>query len=218
MSKLFREKFRANEIAAIVSGTRAVFPSCASIVDIGGESARYIVDVDKGQVNFSINNSCSAGTGSFFEDQMTRLNTTIDKFNSIATEAISIPRIAGRCTVFAKTDIIHRQQEGATTPDILQGLAYALVRNYKGTIIRNLPIREPLVFSGGVVKNAVVRDALRKILRLETINFSDESPCLGAVGCAGPGARKSRGLQPGTVSSIAFFIRCQPTAAAKKRT
>lgn len=184
MSKLFREKFRANEIAAIVSGTQAVYPACASIVDIGGESARYIVDVDKGQVNFSINNSCSAGTGSFFEDQMTRLNTTIDKFNSIAAEARSIPRIAGRCTVFAKTDIIHRQQEGATTPDILQGLAYALVKNYKGTIIRNLPIREPLVFSGGVVKNAVVRDALRKILRLETIHFSDESPCLGAVGCA----------------------------------
>ncbi len=184
MSRVFMKQFRANEIAATVAGTRVVFPECASIVDIGGESARYIVDVDRGQVDFSINSSCSAGTGSFFEDQMTRLDTTLDSFNNIVSRATSIPRIAGRCTVFAKTDIIHRQQEGATTPDILKGLAYALVRNYRGTIIRNLQVRQPLVFSGGGAKNKAVREALEDILKLDKVHFSEESPCLAAIGCA----------------------------------
>ncbi len=184
MSRAFARKFRANEIAAIVAGTKTVFPDCASIVDIGGESARYIVDVDRAQVNFSFNGSCSAGTGSFFEDQMTRLGATIDEFNEIVACAATIPRIAGRCTVFAKTDIIHRQQEGATTPDILRGLSYALIRNYRGTIIRNLPVRNPLVFSGGVAKNTAVREALREILKIDAIQYSEESPCLAAIGCA----------------------------------
>ncbi|PID77859.1 MAG: hypothetical protein CSB21_03360 [Deltaproteobacteria bacterium] len=184
MSGGFPQNFRANEMAAIVAGTKSVFPECSSIVDIGGESARYISDVDKTQVNFSFNGSCSAGTGSFFEDQMTRLGTSIDEFNSIVAKAKSTPRIAGRCTVFAKTDIIHRQQEGASTPDILRGLAYSLVKNYRGTIIRNLRVKSPLVFSGGVSKNAAVREALREILRLDTLQYSNESPCLAAIGCA----------------------------------
>ncbi len=180
----FPQQFRANELAAIVTGAKNIFRGCASIVDIGGESARYIADVDKNQINFSFNGSCSAGTGSFFEDQMTRLGTEIDEFNTIVAQSTSIPRIAGRCTVFAKTDIIHRQQEGASTPDILRGLAYALVKNYRGTIIRNLPVRSPLILSGGVAKNMAVRDALQEILQLDTLYYSDESPCLAAIGCA----------------------------------
>ncbi len=184
MAGSFASQFRANEIAAIVAGAKAVFPGCASIVDIGGESARYIADVDREHVDFSFNGSCSAGTGSFFEDQMTRLGTNITEFNSIAAEASSTPRIAGRCTVFAKTDIVHRQQEGATTPDILRGLAYALVRNYRGTIIRKLPVRSPVVFSGGVAKNHAVRQALSEILNMKAILHSEESPCLAAIGCA----------------------------------
>ncbi len=184
MSGGFAQHLRANEMAAIVAGTKAVFPDCACIVDIGGESARYICDVDKAQVNFSFNGSCSAGTGSFFEDQMTRLGTCIDDFNAIVAKATSTPRIAGRCTVFAKTDIIHRQQEGASTPDILRGLAYSLVKNFRGTIIRHLTVKNPLVFSGGVSKNAAVREALQETLKLDTLHYSDESPCLAAIGCA----------------------------------
>ncbi|PIE70399.1 MAG: hypothetical protein CSA22_08060 [Deltaproteobacteria bacterium] len=184
MSGGFAQPVRANEMAALVAGTKAVFPDCASIVDIGGESARFITDVDKAQVNFSFNGSCSAGTGSFFEDQMTRLGTHIDEFNAIVAKATATPRIAGRCTVFAKTDIIHRQQEGASTPDILRGLAYALVKNFRGTIIRHLTVKSPLVFSGGVSKNEAVKEALREILKLDTLYDSAESPCLAAIGCA----------------------------------
>ncbi len=78
----------------------------------------------------------------------------------------SIPRLSGRCAVFAKTDIIHRQQEGASIPDILLGLCYAMIRNYKATIVRNLPVCKPVVFCGGVTKNAGAIRAIREIFQL----------------------------------------------------
>lgn len=212
MSRSFPSHYRANEIAAVVAGARHIFPGVASIVDIGGESARYIADVDKDQVNFSLNCSCSAGTGSFFEDQMTRLGTRLDEYSELADKATSTPRIAGRCTVFAKTDIVHRQQEGATTPDILRGLAFAMVRNFKGTIVRNLGIREPLVLSGGVAKNSAVRAALQEILKIDTLHYAEESPCIMAIGCAALARTQAVGFEeetfhpaplPASVSSLA---------------
>lgn len=58
--------------------------------------------------------------------------------------------------MFAKTDIIHRQQEGVPKEDILLGLCYAMIRNYKATIVRSLPVHKPVVFTGGVTCNAGV--------------------------------------------------------------
>ena len=53
-------------------------------------------------------------------------------------DAGSIPRLSGRCSVFAKTDIIHKQQEGVATSDILLGLCYATIRNFKATVVKNI--------------------------------------------------------------------------------
>ncbi|MBW2187524.1 MAG: CoA-substrate-specific enzyme activase, partial [Deltaproteobacteria bacterium] len=214
MAQGFDAACMANEIAAVVEGTRIVFPDCCSIIDIGGESGRYITDLDAEPIRFAMNSSCSAGTGSFFEDQMTRLGTRLDCYSDYVDKAKSVPRIAGRCTVFAKTDIIHRQQEGAATEDILLGLAYAMVRNFKGTIVRNLPVREPLVLSGGVAINSGVRAAISDIFKLDTLYHSDESPCLAAIGCAALAREKgiafdrqnfaprSRGRQIGTLPPL----------------
>ena len=87
-----------------------------------------------------MNESCAAGTGSFFEDQMNRLGLSIEDYSSIVGQAQGIPRLSGRCTVFAKTDIIHRQQEGVPEADILLGLCYAMVRTYKATIVRGMGV------------------------------------------------------------------------------
>ncbi len=190
MATGFHAAYVANEIAAVVEGAKVVFPACGSIVDIGGESARYITDLDSESIRFGVNSSCSAGTGSFFEDQMTRLSADLENYNTMVAEARTVPRIAGRCTVFAKTDIIHRQQEGVATADILLGLAYAVVRNFKGTIIRNLPVKEPVLLCGGVSLNAGVRSAVRDILKLDTLYCGDEAPCLAAIGCAALARKK----------------------------
>jgi predicted CoA-substrate-specific enzyme activase len=158
-----------NEVAAIVEGSLKAAGGIKSIVEIGGQSAKYITEFsaqDKSRIEIGMNSNCSAGTGSFLEEQMSRLNLKLEDYSRYAARAQSIPRIAGRCSVFAKTDIIHHQQEGVPVADILLGLAYAVVKNYKGAVMRRLPVKKPLLLIGGVAHNQGIITALKDVLNL----------------------------------------------------
>lgn len=135
---------------------------------------------------FSVNEHCAGGTGSFFEDQMSRLGLKIEDYSSLAAQAQSIPRLSDRCAVFAKTDIIHRQQEAISTPDILLGLCYAMMRNFKATIVRNLPLHKPVAFTGGVTCNDGVIRAIREVFGLSEAELivPKQARFTGAIGAA----------------------------------
>jgi activator of 2-hydroxyglutaryl-CoA dehydratase len=155
-----------NEVAAIVEGSTRIHPEIRSIIEIGGQSAKYITGFgtgDKSGIEIGMNSNCSAGTGSFLEEQMSRLNLKLEAYSEYAVRAKSIPRIAGRCSVFAKTDITHYQQEGVAVEDILLGLAYAVIRNYKGAVVKKLPLQIPLLFIGGVAHNQGIITALNDV-------------------------------------------------------
>lgn len=154
------------DIPAIVEGVRWIIPQVGSVIEIGSQSARFITDLQSRAPQFSVNEHCAGGTGSFFEDQMSRVGCKLEDYSSLVKQAQSVPRLSGRCAVFAKTDIIHRQQEGVSTPDILLGLCYAMIRNYKATIVRRLPVCKPVVFCGGVTCNAGVIRAIRDVFGL----------------------------------------------------
>lgn len=136
--------------------------------------------------DFEMNESCAAGTGSFFEDQMQRLDLSIEDYSSLVAKAKSVPRLSGRCAVFAKTDIIHRQQEGVAVEDILLGLCYALIKSYKSMVARGLPERKPLVLAGGVVNNAGVIRAFKDVFGLtdDELIADDSTTFLQAYGAA----------------------------------
>ena len=154
------------DIPAIVEGVRWIIPQVGSVIEIGSQGARFITDLQSRAPQFSVNEHCAGGTGSFFEDQMSRVGCRLGDYSSLVEQARSVPRLSGRCAVFAKTDIIHRQQEGVSTPDILLGLCYAMIRNYKATIVRRLPVCKPVVFCGGVTCNAGVIRAIRDVFGL----------------------------------------------------
>ena len=154
------------DIPAIVEGVRWIIPQVGSVIEIGSQGARFITDLQSRAPQFSVNEHCAGGTGSFFEDQMSRVGCKLEDYSSLVKQAQSVPRLSGRCAVFAKTDIIHRQQEGVSTPDILLGLCYAMIRNYKVTIVRRLPVCKPVVFCGGVTCNTGVIRAVREVFGL----------------------------------------------------
>ena len=145
--------------------------------------------------DFEMNDSCAAGTGSFFEDQMQRLGLSIEDYSSVVAKAKSIPRLSGRCAVFAKTDIIHRQQEGVAVEDILLGLSYALIRSYKSMVVRGLPERKPLLLAGGVVHNAGVIRAIKDVFNLadDELFASEDTALLQAYGAASAAQAHMRG-------------------------
>ncbi len=159
--------FRLGDIPAVVEGVRRLSPQAGCVIEIGSQGARFITGLAERVPRFAVNEHCAGGTGSFFEDQMARLGLKIEDYSCLVEQARSIPRLSGRCAVFAKTDIIHRQQEGVPTPDILLGLCYAMIRNYKATIVRDLPVQRPVAFCGGVICNSGVIRAIREVFGLD---------------------------------------------------
>ena len=75
-----------------------------------------------GILDYSSSGDCAAGTGSFIDQQASRLLYQVEEVGAAACRANCAARIAGRCSVFAKSDMIHAQQKGYTTDQILRGL------------------------------------------------------------------------------------------------
>ncbi len=178
-----------NEVSALIEGSTNLNDNVRSVIEIGGETARYVTGFggrDRSAIQISMNSNCSAGTGSFLEEQVSRLNLAIEDYSIYAAKSTHIPRIAGRCSVFAKTDIIHHQQEGVSVEDILQGLAYALVRNYRGAIIKKLPLERPILMAGGVAYNRAIVGALKDVLKLheDELVVPEECGTTAAIGAA----------------------------------
>lgn len=176
-----------SEVPSLQNGVCFLYPHAKSLIEIGSQNARYITNIGQNKSPlFAINENCAGGTGSFFEDQMNRLGLLIEDYSDIVKNAVSVPRLSGRCSVFAKTDIIHRQQEGVPTADILLGLCYATIKNLKSTIIKNLPIEKPIVLGGGVVHNSGVVKAVKDIFELSENEFvfATDNEFLQAIGSA----------------------------------
>ena len=191
-SKIFHEKYninRLNEVSALVEGAGATNVHARSVAEIGGQSAKYITGLDasdRSGIKVAMNSICSAGTGSFLEEQASRLKIRLEEYSQYIAGAKTIPRIAGRCSVFAKTDITHHQQEGVPVEDILLGLAYALIRNYRVSVMKKLTRETPILFAGGVARNQGVVAAFKDLLELKDneLIVPDHMDSLGALGAA----------------------------------
>lgn len=191
MEQLLGEGCLIQDIPAITRGSREY--KAGSLMEIGSQNARFITDLFPGKTpSFSVNEQCAGGTGSFFESQMARLGMSIEDISSLVLKAKSVPALSGRCAVFAKTDIIHKQQEGCQTPDILLGLCYAMVRNYKAVIVRKLPIYRPVLLCGGIASNQGVVKAIKEVFGLsdKELIIPENYDFIQAIGTARLGERR----------------------------
>ena len=144
-----------NEITSHAVATLMHIPEVQTIIEIGGQDSKIIIIRDGIVTDFSMNTVCAAGTGSFLDHQAQRLNMSIEEFSRRALDSNNPTRIAGRCTVFAESDMVHKQQMGHQTEDILYGLCQALVRNYLNNVGLGKDIQPPIVFQGGLLLTRV---------------------------------------------------------------
>ncbi len=181
-----------NEFKAIARAVGALYPDVTTVFEMGGESSKFIqleTDASTGRVgiaDYGTNGDCAAGTGSFMDQQANRLLYDIEDVGDIVGGAGKAASIAGRCSVFAKSDMIHAQQKGYQPPEVLKGLCNAVVRNYRGTITKGKEIGDRVAFIGGVAANKGAVSALR-----EAFDMSEEElvvpayyASLGAIGSA----------------------------------
>ncbi len=191
-----------NEFRAIARGVSEIYPEIRTVFEMGGENSKYILldrsersadgNTSGGQVSpagisdYSTSGECAAGTGSFIDQQASRLQFRVEEIGALVTKAKSAARIAGRCSVFAKSDMIHAQQKGYGPDEILKGLCEALARNFKSNIVKGRKVVPPVAFIGGVSQNAGVVQALAEAFHLNPANIRvpELYAWLGAIGAA----------------------------------
>ena len=172
-----------NEITAHAVAVIDHIPDVKTIIEIGGQDSKIIILREHVVVDFAMNTVCAAGTGSFLDQQAGRLGISIEDFGDRALRSRNRVRIAGRCTVFAETDMIHKQQLGYDTADIIAGLCDSLVKNYLNNVSRGKEILPPIVFQGGVAANKGIRQAFERELGMEII-VPAHFDLMGAIGAA----------------------------------
>lgn len=172
-----------NEITAHAVAACYMVPDVRTILEIGGQDSKIIYMQNGIVSDFAMNTVCAAGTGSFLDRQASRLEIPIEEFGSYAIRSKNPIRIAGRCAVFAESDMISKQQAGHSSEDIIAGLCDALVRNYLNNLAKNSEIFEPIIFQGGVAANVGIVAAFEKALHKKLIipRYYDVMGALGAA-------------------------------------
>ena len=147
-----------DEVAATVECVRTNDMAVRYIVNVGAGSIRCVeLDEKKNFVSYRENTLCAAGTGSFLDEQMRRMGFTYDSLSGIPSIETP-PDIATRCAVFAKSDLIHRQQEGYSREEMWNGLCRGVVSTMLSSAFKGDIPEAPIYFCGGLFLNAIVRE------------------------------------------------------------
>lgn len=162
-----------NELVAQTEAVKHFYPEVRTVIEMGGQDSKFLIlkkSRETGQVfleDFGLNDLCAAGTGSFLDQQAERLNISIeDEFGELALKSEKPAKIAGRCTVFAKSDMIHLQQVSTPISDIVAGLCFAVARTFIGTVAKGKKFEKPVIFQGGVAYNKGMVRAFEDVLGL----------------------------------------------------
>ncbi len=183
---IFRGAVKIDPVVAVVNAVKHYYPGVRTVLAVGGEKFEVIFFDEEGNYqNYKTNTSCAAGTGSFLDQQARRLALSgIGEFSETAfANTGSVPGIASRCAVFAKTDLIHAQQGGYSLAEICDGLSKGLSVNICDTLFSGNNCRGPVLMIGGVSLNRAVIKHLQKILET-TITADDNSHIFPAIGAA----------------------------------
>jgi len=178
--------FFENEFKAIARMVGTFYPQVRTVFEIGGESSKYIRLAGTNILDYDRSGECAAGTGSFLDQQALRMQYSVEEVGEVVATASCAARIAGRCSVFAKSDMIHAQQKGYSPAQILRGLCDAVARNFKSSIVKGRPVQAPVALIGAVSQNAGVTGALREAFSLGEgdLLVPREYAWCGAIGTA----------------------------------
>ncbi len=172
-----------NEITAHAVGTTTFYPDVRTILEIGGQDSKIILVENGVAVDYAMNTLCAAGTGAFLSSQAKRLGMEVEEIGSYALRSEHPTPIAARCTVFAESDLVHKIQMGHPREDIIAGVCNAVVANYLNNVGKGKKILSPVVFQGGVSKNAGVVAAFERALGCKVI-VDPNGHLMGALGAA----------------------------------
>lgn len=202
-----------NEITSHARAVAQIDPDIKTVIEIGGQDSKIIIMEDGMVSDFAMNTVCAAGTGSFLDRQAGRMGVTIEELGNMAADAEKFVSIAGRCAVFAESDIIHKQQMGIRDDELMAGMCRALAATYMSNVAKGKKIEPKICFQGGVAANKGMKKAFEEILGCEVF-VPKEHKIMGAFGAAllakekSIGSTKFKGFETGSIDLDLHDIRC----------
>ncbi|MGA8340853.1 MAG: acyl-CoA dehydratase activase-related protein, partial [Candidatus Sulfotelmatobacter sp.] len=159
-------------------------PLVDTIFEIGGQDSKFIRIRDGVVVDFTMNEACAAGTGSFLEEQAEKLGVAIKgEFAQLALSSRNPIRLGQRCTVFMAREVSRLLLKGAAVADLCAGLAYSVALNYLNRVVRGRNLGNVIYFQGGTAYNDAVAAAFSVILK-KAIVVPPHNGVIGAIGMA----------------------------------
>jgi predicted CoA-substrate-specific enzyme activase len=186
---------------------RPLLPGIDCIVAAGGETfIAYLLDRTGRIRSVHTGNKCASGTGEFFLQQIKRMGLTLEEAVSAAIEAEPY-QVAGRCSVFCKSDCTHAMNKGLPKGRISAGLCKMMAGKITELLKKARASR--ILLTGGVSRNRIVLDFLRE--QYPNTFTTPESPCFEALGAlikaerGGSLMASDEGLFTGSHSSFTFL-------------
>ena len=170
------------ELTCHAKGVASLFPEVKTAIDIGGQDAKVLKVKNGKLVDFLTNDKCAAGTGRFLEVAAETLGLELNEMGRISLQTDKPVSINSLCTIFAQQEIISRLSEGEALPDILAGV-YIAIATRVVKLARQLKVESPVVFTGGVAKNAGMVRAVETVLGMSVL-VPQEPLITGALGAA----------------------------------
>jgi predicted CoA-substrate-specific enzyme activase len=173
-----------NEISAHSQGAVFFDPEVDTIFEIGGQDSKYMFLQNGVPVDYAMNATCSAGTGSFLEESAKGdLGLSVFDISKTAIDAKNPVRFKADCAAFINTDIRTALQEDYGKENIVAGLVYSIVDNYLNKVKGARQVGKKVFFQGGVAKNHSVGYAFAQATGKQII-IPPNPELVGAFGIA----------------------------------
>lgn len=182
IGKIIGSDLIVDEITAHARAAYELNPKTDTIIEIGGQDAKFTLMKD-GIVTFSqMNSVCAAGTGSFIEEQAKKLDCTLSEYSKRA-ENVQSPYASDRCTVFMERDINQLLNKGYSVDEILATALQSVMENYLKKVATEASIGKNICFQGATAKNKSLVAAFEQKLQ-KPIFVSKYCHLTGALGVA----------------------------------
>ncbi len=153
LSKFIGAKF-VQEVNAVSLAVEKLYPECGSVIELGGQDAKIIIfkeDPETGRKKKipSMNDKCAGGTGAVIDKINAKLRIPPEQLCEMGYLDLKLHPVAGKCGVFAETDINGLQKAGVPPPELMASLFEAIVMQNLSVLTRGNTLRPVVLLLGG---------------------------------------------------------------------
>src|SRR6201982_485888 len=148
------------EVTAVSLAVEKLHPEVYSVIELGGQDAKIIVFKDDDETGRkkkipAMNDKCAGGTGAVIDKINAKLKIPAVQLGELKYQGIKLHKVAGKCGVFAETDINSLQKVGTPPDELMASLFEAIVLQNLSVLTRGHTLRPHLLLLG--VPNSFIK-------------------------------------------------------------